>query len=167
MLASLGCAQSPPSAVDRKPERPAVTDTMPAPPRVEPPAATTPKEVPPPIAAQWAAAFDRGDLDALMSLYDDEALLWGTSSSTLRRGTVQIRQYYAQILKAFPGTRIALGEATPRIYGETGVSSGSYTVRRVAGDGKARVTHARFTMTYVKRGSKWLIVDHHSSLAAR
>ena len=142
-----------------------MTDTMPAPPRVEPPAATTPKEVPPPIAAQWAAAFDRGDLDALMSLYDDEALLWGTSSSTLRRGTVQIRQYYAQILKAFPGTRIALGEATPRIYGETGVSSGSYTVRRVAGDGKARVTSR--ALHHDLREAREQMADRRSPLVAR
>jgi uncharacterized protein (TIGR02246 family) len=117
------------------------------------------------MAEQWAAAFSRGDLEAIVGLYDEEALLWGTSSSTLRRGASAIRQYYAQLLEAFPGTKIALGETSPRLYGNAGVDSGSYTVRLVAGDGKARVTLARFTMTYVKRNGKWLIVDHHSSLA--
>jgi hypothetical protein len=29
------------------------------------------------------------------------------------------------------------------------------------------VTAARFTMVYVRRGEKWLIVDHHSSLGTR
>jgi uncharacterized protein (TIGR02246 family) len=119
------------------------------------------------VAEQWAAAFTKGDLDALMRLYDDDALLWGTSSSQLRKGARAIRQYYAQLLKAFPGTRISLRETNPRVYGDAGVNSGSFTMRRVAADGKVVVTSARFTITYVRRGGQWLIVDQHSSLATR
>jgi uncharacterized protein (TIGR02246 family) len=167
-LALLGCAGPAPSLPDRKPEPPAVTEARAAPaPPVAPPVVATPKEEPQLMAERWAAAFSRGDLDALMSLYDEDALMWGTSSSTMRRGAVAIRQYYAQLLRAFPGTRISLGATSPRLYGDTGVNSGSYTVRRVSGDGKPRVTLARFTMTYVRRDGKWLIVDHHSSLAPR
>jgi hypothetical protein len=40
-------------------------------------------------------------------------------------------------------------------------------MRRVASDGKVVVTSVRFTMTYVLRGGRWLIVDQHSSLATR
>jgi len=102
-----------------------------------------------------------------MSLYDDDARLWGTSSSQLRKGARAIRQYYAQLLKAFPGTRVSLRETNPRLYGDAGVNSGLYTMRRVAADGKVVVTSARFTMTYVRRDGRWLIVDQHSSLATR
>jgi uncharacterized protein (TIGR02246 family) len=119
------------------------------------------------VAEQWAAAFSKGDLDALMRLYDDDALLWGTSSSSIRKGAKAIRQYYAQLFKAFPGTRVALRDTSPRLYGDAGVNSGSYTMRRVLGDGKVRVTAVRFTMTYVRREGRWLIVDHHLSLATR
>ena len=119
------------------------------------------------MAEQWAAAFSKGNLGALMSLYDEDALIWGTSSSKMRQGSSAIRQYYAQLLKAFPGSRVSLGETSPRRYGDVGVNSGSYTMRRVASDGKVSVTSARFTMIYVRRGAKWLIVDHHSSLATR
>ena len=166
LLAPLGCAEFAPAP---KPEAPqAAVVPAPAPPApVALPVPVPPLPEPPLIAEQWAAAFSRGDLDALMGLYDPDALLWGTSSSKMRRGAPAIRQYYAQLLKAFPGTRIALAETSPRVYGETGVNSGSYTVRRVAGDGTTRETLARFTMTYVWRGGRWLIVDHHSSLASR
>ena len=112
-------------------------------------------------------AFSKGDLDALMNLYDEDALMWGTSSSGIRKGAKAIRQYYAQLLKAFPRTRVSLQETNPRRYGDTGVNSGSYTMRRTASDGRVGVTSARFTMTYVRRGDKWLIVDHHSSPATR
>ena len=71
------------------------------------------------------------------------------------------------MLRAFPGTRVSLGETSPRLYGDAGVNSGSYTMRRVSSGGKVVVTSARFTMTYVRRGGKWLIVDQHTSLATR
>jgi len=166
-LASAGCAQvaAPPAGETavRSPPPPAAAP-RPAPPPVVAPA---PAPEPPGVAEQWAAAFSKGDLDALMSLYDDDALIWGTSSSQMRKGARAIRQYYAQLMQAFPGTRIALRETNPRRFGDAGVDSGLYTMRRVTGSGKVIVTSARFTMTYVWRDGKWRIVDQHSSLAAR
>jgi uncharacterized protein (TIGR02246 family) len=166
LLLAAGCAPlaPPPAAPQPQPAAPAVPA---APPPPEPKPAAPAVEEPPSMAEQWAAAFSKGDLDALMSLYDDDARLWGTSSSQLRTGGRAIRQYYAQLLKAFPGTRVSLRETNARVYGDAGVNSGLYTMRRVAADGKVVVTSARFTMTYVRRDGKWLIVDQHSSLATR
>jgi len=168
-LASAGCAQfaAPPAEPKEQPSAAAAAPAAPEPKPAPPVVAAPPVEVPPTVAEQWAAAFTRGDLDALMSLYDDDAQMWGTSSSQIRKGARAIRQYYAQLLKAFPGTRITLHETNPRRYGDAGVNSGSYTMRRVAADGRVVVTSARFTMTYVRRDGKWLIVDQHSSLATR
>lgn len=164
LLAPLGCAQSP-TAPDQP--SPPVAEHRAPPPVPRPAAHAAPVREWPAIAEQWAAAFSKGDLDALVSLYDADALLWGTSASKLRKGTAAIRRYYAQLLKAFPGIQVSLAETTPRVYGDAGVNSGSYTMRRVAGDGRVNVTAARFTMIYVRRGDKWLIVDHHASLGTR
>ena len=164
LLAPLGCAQSPTSPTQESP--PVAEQRAPAPAKREvPPVVEQPE--PPAIAEQWAAAFSKGDLDALMSLYDEDALMWGTSASRMRKGSNAIRQYYDQLLKGFPGIRVSLAETSPRVYGDAGVNSGSYTMRRVANDGRVSVTSARFTMIYVRRGGKWLIVDHHSSLGTR
>jgi len=166
-LALAGCAQFGAEPPEPKSEPPAPV-AAPAPePKPAPAAVAAPPVEPPNVAEQWAVAFTRGDLDALMSLYDEDAQMWGTSSSQIRKGARAIRQYYAQLLKAFPGTRITLRETNPRRYGDAGVNSGSYTMRRVAANGKVVVTSARFTMTYVRRDGKWLIVDQHSSLATR
>jgi uncharacterized protein (TIGR02246 family) len=102
-----------------------------------------------------------------MSLYDKDALMWGTSSSSMRKGSNAIRDYYTKLLRAFPGTRVSLEETTLRVYGEAAVNSGSYTMTRVSREGGDSVTAARFTMVYVRREGKWRIVDHHSSLATR
>ena len=166
LLASAGCAQFAASPPEPKEPPPPVTASAPEP-RPAPAVVAAPPVEPPTVAEQWAAAFTRGDIDALMSLYSDDAQMWGTSSSQIRKGARAIREYYAQLLKAFPGTRITLRETNPRLYGAAGVNSGSYTMRRVAADGKVVVTSARFTMTYVRRDGKWLIVDQHSSLATR
>jgi uncharacterized protein (TIGR02246 family) len=167
LLVSLGCAQSPTAPV---PEwSPAATQRRPAPrmPEAAPATARAETPEPPPVAEQWATAFSKGDLDALVGLYDDDARLWGTSASQIRKGPVAIRQYYDQLLKAFPGIKVSLGETSARVYGDAGVNSGSYTLRRVLHDGRVNVTAARFTMVYVRRGGRWLIVDHHSSLGSR
>jgi uncharacterized protein (TIGR02246 family) len=149
LLFSLGCAQHP-----TPPASHAASSEHPSPELAS-------------LPPQWAAAFSKGDLNALMSLYDKEALMWGTSSSSVRKGSNAIRDYYTKLLKAFPGTRVSLEETTLRVYGEAAVSSGSYTMARVAREGGDSVTAARFTMVYARREGKWLIVDHHLSLAAR
>jgi uncharacterized protein (TIGR02246 family) len=165
LLVSLGCAQWPASPPEESPK--VVEQRAPAPAAPAPPPVVEPKPDPPAVAEAWAAAFSKGDLEALMSLYDEDALMWGTSASQMRKGSAAIRQYYAQLLQAFPGIRVTLGEASPRVYGETGVNSGAYTLRRVSKGGRVVVTPARFTMVYVWRRGRWLIVDHHSSLGTR
>jgi uncharacterized protein (TIGR02246 family) len=167
LLAPLGCAQWPTAPSEEPPpaERRA-SAAKPAPaPSVEPRTQEKPER--PAVAEQWAAAFTKGDLDALMSLYDEDALLWGTSASKMRKGSSAIREYYAQLLQAFPGIRVSLAETSPRVFGDAGVNSGSYTMHRVSRGGRINVTSARFTMVYVWRRGKWLIVDHHSSLGTR
>jgi uncharacterized protein (TIGR02246 family) len=172
LLAPLGCAQSPTAGPHLDPSAQG-EQRAPAAPQPELAPATErrppadPKEQVPAVAEQWAMAFSKGDLDALMTLYDEDALMWGTSSSGIRKGAKAIRQYYAQLLKAFPGTRVSLQATNPRRYGDTGVNSGSYAMRRTASDGRVVMTSTRFTMTYVSRGGKWFIVDHHLSLATR
>ena len=149
LLSSFGCAQLPTPPASR---------------------ATSPEHPSPELASlapQWAAAFSKGDLNALMSLYDKDALMWGTSSSSMRKGSNAIRDYYTKLLRAFPGTRVLLEETNLRVYGEAAVNSGSYTMTRVSREGGDSVTAARFTMVYVRREGKWRIVDHHSSLATR
>src|SRR5262245_350806 len=99
MLAPVGCAQLSAPPADQPALATAPAEARPAPPAVaEPPAAAPPRADPPTVAEQWAAAFSKGDLDALTSLYDDDARLWGTSSSQLRKGPRAIREYYAQLL---------------------------------------------------------------------
>ncbi|MBF0480931.1 MAG: SgcJ/EcaC family oxidoreductase [Desulfovibrionaceae bacterium] len=113
-------------------------------------------------AAAWVAAFNSHDPDAILALYDPEAVFWGTTSPVLRAAPEAIREYF-QGLPGRPMVKITLGDAVARVSGDIGICAGSYTVSDER-DGRPVVAPARFSFTFRKRDGKWLILDHHSSV---
>jgi hypothetical protein len=57
---------------------------------------------------------------------------------------------------------VTVGQQYIRVYGDVAINSGDYTFADVR-DGNPVTTPARFSMVFVNRDGKWLIVDHHSS----
>jgi hypothetical protein len=53
-------------------------------------------------------------------------------------------------------------EIRRRIYGNTAINTGYYTFSYVK-DGESKSIPARYSLTFVNDGDKWMIVDHHSS----
>ena len=117
------------------------------------------------LADRWAVAFTKGDLNALMGVYDRDAILWGTSASSMRKGSRAIRDYYGLLLAGVPGTRVALRDASARLYGDTAVTAGTYAFYATGSDGKQTATPVRFVMVCVKRDGAWVVAEHHLSLA--
>lgn len=109
----------------------------------------------------WADAFNSHDPGQVVALYDADAVLWGTTSPTLRDTPAAIRDYFRGLPNR-PHARAVLGEQRIRIYGEMAINTGSYTVSDVR-DGQPVTTPARFSFTYRLRDGRWMIVDHHSS----
>ncbi len=73
-----------------------------------------------------------------------------------------IREYFEKAFKALPGHKVTFGEQLIRIYGNTAINTGYYTFSYMK-DGETKTLPARYSFVYVKRGGKWVIVDHHSS----
>jgi uncharacterized protein (TIGR02246 family) len=113
-------------------------------------------------STKWAAALAENDPDKVLSLYAQDAVLWGTLSPTVRSNPASLRDYFVNAFKALPGLKVAFGEQLIRIYGSTAVNTGYYTFSFVR-DGEAKTLPARFSFTYVNMGKNWMIVDHHSS----
>lgn len=113
-------------------------------------------------AVKWTAIFVDDNPDAILALYDDEGVLWGTLSPTILAGKPAIRGYFERAYKALPGHKVVFGEQKIRVYGDTAINSGYYTFSFVR-DGETRTLPARYSFVYKKRGNDWLIVDHHSS----
>ena len=115
--------------------------------------------------AAWVEAFNSRDPARLAALYDAEAVLTDAAEPRPRVGAAEIAEYYKKAGQR-PTQRVALGERNLRLLGDTAIDSGTLTYFEMR-DGNATTTPARYSLTYQKRGGKWLIVDHQSSPAPR
>ena len=107
------------------------------------------------------AAYNTRDPARITTLYDQEAVLWGTSAKTASPTPAAIAEYFKDAKKR-PDARVTLGEQHIRVYGDVAISTGYYTFTDMR-DGKSVTNPARNTFVYRYRDGNWLIVDHHSS----
>jgi uncharacterized protein (TIGR02246 family) len=113
----------------------------------------------------WIDAVNSHDPERVVVLYDPEAVLWGTSSPTIRDSPSDIRDYFRTLPRFPPEYKVVIGEQRVRVYGDTAINSGTYTLLSVAvRDGKLINVAARFSFVYRNRDGHWVIVDHHSSV---
>lgn len=120
-----------------------------------------PQEAVAAATAAWVDAFNSRDPARLTALYDADAVLLGTRAKKPAAGKAAIAAYFGDAAKR-PTNRVALGEHSVRVYGDTAIDSGLYNFFEVR-DGTAVMTPARYTLVYRQRDGKWLIVEHHSS----
>ena len=112
----------------------------------------------------WVAAFNSCDAARASSLYQPDAVLWGTVAPTIISTQTGIQQYFERACSSSPQPKVTLGEQLIRVYGDTAINSGSYTFT-VFPEGQPRQFAARYSFIYRKAEGKWLIADHHSSAA--
>jgi uncharacterized protein (TIGR02246 family) len=112
--------------------------------------------------AAWAEAFNSRDAARLGALYESDAVLTDTGETRPRVGAAAIGDYYKSLARR-ETQRIALGERSIRVFGDTAIDSGNCTYFEMR-DGKATTAPGRYSLTYRNHGGKWMIVDHHLSL---
>jgi uncharacterized protein (TIGR02246 family) len=111
---------------------------------------------------RWIQAFNAGEAAGICALYHPEAVLWGTTAPALITTPQGLRQYFEGHCAVAPPPTIRLDAQQIRVYADMAINSGSYTLH-TGGQGQQRALPARFSFTYCRVGSDWLIVDHHSS----
>lgn len=117
------------------------------------------------LTKQLLKAFNEGNIEALMSLFADDAQRFGARAPFRQDGKDAIRADYEAIFRAFPTRRLVPSQQSIRVYGDTVALNTWYlTLRGVDPEGKARTLLVRGSSTYVKIGGKWLIVTAHASL---
>ena len=121
-----------------------------------------PKEDVAAATTKWAQTLAQNDPDQIVLLYAADGVLWGTLSPTLRSDRAALRDYFVTAFKVLPNLKVAFGEQLIRVYGDTAVNTGYYTFSYVK-DGETKTLPARYSLTFMKDGPNWLIVDHHSS----
>ena len=100
---------------------------------------------------------------AILPLYAEDGVLWGTLSQKIRSDRAGMQDYFVAACKALPKLTVEFTDQLIRVYGgDTAINSGSYTLTYEK-DGQMVKLPARYSFTLVKRDDRWIIVDHHSS----
>ena len=113
----------------------------------------------------WGEYLAKGTTEEpgeILSLYAEDGVLWGTLSSTRRDDPAAIREYFIGAYKALPELSVTFEDPHIRVYGDTAVNTGYYTLS-FEKDGQTQALPARYSFTLVNHDGNWLIVDHHSS----
>lgn len=114
------------------------------------------------LGQTWGAALASRDPKSIAALYDEEAVLLATFTNELDTST-EIFDYFVGLTKR-NGLNVKFDQQNIRVLDEdTASNSGLYTFSYVE-KGKTVFVPARYTFLYEKRGDRWVIVEHHSSV---
>lgn len=110
-----------------------------------------------PLFEEWNASLQTGSPEKVADLYDSNAILLPTVSNQVRHNREEVIDYFDHFLAKGPVGKI--DEANIRLYGELAINSGVYTFNFK--DGAS--VQARYTFVYRWNGTRWMIIEHHSS----
>jgi uncharacterized protein (TIGR02246 family) len=111
---------------------------------------------------KWATVFAENNPETIALLYAKESVLWGTLSPTVRSDPSAVKGYFVGAFEALPKATVKFGDQLIRVYGNVAINTGYYTFSYTK-DGETKTIPARYSLTFVKEGNDWKIVDHHSS----
>jgi hypothetical protein len=80
----------------------------------------------------WARALGEDGPDKVLPLYSEDAVLWGTLSSTVRADRAALRDYVVTAFKVLPSLKVTFGDQLIRIYDATAVNTRYYTFSYVS-----------------------------------
>ncbi len=115
------------------------------------------------IPTQWATAFNAGDIDRLVELYDPEAIKFPASSSRPIVGVGALRRYFSTL--DWNGATVEVkDEIETRMTGErSAVTAGYHHFCLPLGETMTTLL-VRYSFVLVRHIRSWRITHDHSSL---
>jgi uncharacterized protein (TIGR02246 family) len=112
---------------------------------------------------RWSAAFNSGDVEQIVRVYTDDALVLGTLSPGMISKPDDLRAYFKAAAAA--KLQVKLGDHSAVALAKDAVAiAGFYDFSRPAADGQPVVVPARFSFVMVKNDGIWKIAHHQSSV---
>jgi uncharacterized protein (TIGR02246 family) len=112
---------------------------------------------------RWSAAFNAGDVEQIVRMYTNDALLLGTLSPDMTSKPDDLRAYFRAAAAA--KLQVKLGDHSVVALAKDAVAiAGFYDFSRPAADGQPVVVPARSSFVMVKKDGIWKIAHHHSSV---
>lgn len=122
-------------------------------------AANTPADV---VFDQFLTALNNTQLDAVLALFADDVLFWGTSMEALGTDISGVGEYFAPLDGQEPGVNIASGVAHSVREAADGLFllSGTWQIDLAASDASPVF---RVSMAVALRDGEWKIIQFHNS----
>ena len=111
----------------------------------------------------WIDLVSIQDMEGVVNLYADDALLLGTFSDEIRIGENKIREYFEYFLSQKPKALIV--ESNKQVINDNSfIINGFYDFEVDSTNGDRKTIHARFTFVFEKQNDAFKILSHHSSV---
>ena len=111
---------------------------------------------------EWMKTVCTNNVESIVSLYKEDAVLLGTLDGKIRKGRGEIKGYFDFFVNLKPCGKITEIVEEDFGYGRMAVANGAYDFDLVA-NGKKTAAPARFTFVLERVGTEWMIQSHHSS----
>ena len=112
----------------------------------------------------FVAAFNRGDAEALASLYWNSPDVVSFQPDTLQaRGLAEIKEAFAKSFTAVKGAKIEITESHQMPAGDVVIGWGLFRTTIPAADGKTTEMVGRYTDVKTQRDGKWVYLMDHGS----
>ncbi len=111
---------------------------------------------------EWMKSICSNNVDSIVSMYKEDAVLLGTLDKKVRKGRDKIKEYFDFFVKFKPCGKIIEVFEEDFGYRRMAIANGIYNFDLIE-NGNQVVAQARFTFLLEREGTKWVIHSHHSS----
>ena len=117
------------------------------------------------LAADWAAAFAKGDAKGLAGFYTENAVrVTPEGGIVVGRAAIE-KEFAAAIAGPWKGAKIAIHVGSiQHLAADSAVNDGTYEVTGTGPDGKPMTQKGSYLNTIVKKGGAWVIAGNAAVL---
>jgi uncharacterized protein (TIGR02246 family) len=116
------------------------------------------------LLANWVAAVNRCDVDAVMQLFAADAIFYGTSTKTLITSSEGIRQYFEQAFAQLQPLSMSIDNKKMLSVSDDVMLLACSDKWSVTLDGQQQVMFGRLVLTAAIKQGQWKIVSFHRSV---
>ncbi len=117
------------------------------------------------LAADWTAAFAKGDAKGLAALYTENAVRMTPEAGTVIGRAAIEKEFAANIAGPWKGGRISIKVGSTHAAGtDVAVNEGTWEVSGITGpDGKPMTLKGNYVNTLVKKAGAWVIASNSAA----
>jgi uncharacterized protein (TIGR02246 family) len=119
------------------------------------------------LAADWTAAFNRGDAKALAAFYTENAVRASQEAGTVTSRAAIEKEFAANFAGPWKGAKVSVKVGSTHPVGaDIAVNEGAWEVNGTGPDGKAMTMKGTYVNTIVKKNGAWVIASNTAVPAA-